>query len=193
MFWWNNLLSKLNSVPFLNQKIRQIDQLNMDKLFVSFKSFNYKQQSAFWKNITIEHNKGFVAKTKNWNNYGYLLYESKKSIIQALSQHFNIQLGLSVSINVFQIQASLSKFQLYKVKWIHWRMIVYTKSIISFSRIWPKRLWTLHIKLFSKIMLIIAANKILVKLRCLNYKAYVLAKGFSRFKKKYITSIYSFW
>lgn len=63
----------------------------------------------------IEQNTAFIITTKNCKS-GYLSHRSRKSIFRALIQVPNVQLELPVSINVFEMQTILLRFQLHKNK-----------------------------------------------------------------------------
>ena len=60
----------------------------------------------------IEQNIAFVVMTENCEGE-YLPNKRRESIICALFQGLNLQLGLSLNISVFKMQAILLRFQLH--------------------------------------------------------------------------------
>ncbi len=109
--WWNNLLLKFNGVLFFDNKRRETYQLFTDKLLLGLEGFYYNHSSAFLTDVIIKQNTVFVAMRKNCKG-GYLPHKSLESIIRVLSQGFNVQLRLPVSIRIFEVQAILLRFQL---------------------------------------------------------------------------------
>ncbi len=123
----------------------------------------------------------------------HLLNGSGESMICALPQGLDVQLRLPVSINVFEMQVIMLRFQLLVKKWVSSKVIVYNSSTTAISRLWLQILQGPLNQLLRNIMQIAAVNDILVEPRWLDFKANDLANAFSRFNEKYIANIYPSW
>ena len=104
-------------------------------------------------------------------------------MIFVLPQSLNLQLQLSVFINVFKMEAKLLRFQLHVKKLFNSRVIVYIDSKTAFSTLQSKRLQGFLNHLLREMMLKVAVNNILVEPRWLEFKGNSLADPFSRFNK----------
>lgn len=101
---------------------------------LDLENFHYKHPPAFHIYVTIEQNNASVANTKSCKSDD-LQNGHGESITCALPQGLDLQLQGAMSINAFELQAKMLGFQLRIEKWVDSRVIVYTESIIAFSKL----------------------------------------------------------
>jgi len=173
ILWWHTLLPQFNGVLFFTGQNRPTVYLYTDASGAGSGAFFYKDlQNRFWPEVPT---------TLILQHHAYAKH-AKSTLPQA-----------PFDINVSEVYAILTAFELWSSQWRKHRVLVNTDSVVAYRGLRKNTLSGPANTPLRKILLIAASNDILIQPRWIEGTANTLADALSRFDTIRLANLCPHW